>query len=65
VTNMIDMFKEATVFQAKFTCTSMTSGPPSSCSSCVANCATCSTTETSKCATCRAGYSLSDGFCTQ
>ena len=40
VTNMIDMFKQATAFQAKYTCASVTSGPPSSCSTCVANCAT-------------------------
>ena len=63
VTNMIDMLKEATAFQSKFTCLSVTSGPPSSCTMCVAYCATCSTTETSKCATCRTGYSLSDGLC--
>ena len=64
VTNMIDMLKEATAFQAKFTCSSVTSGPPSSCSNRAwPYCATCSTTETSKCATCRTGYSLSDGLC--
>ena len=63
VTNMIDMFKQATAFQAKFTCASVTSGPPSSCSTCVANCATCSTSETNKCATCRTGYSLNDELC--
>ena len=63
VTYMTNIFQNATAFQAKYTCTTVRSGPIASCSQCVANCAACSNTASGVCSVCMTGYTLDAGMC--
>ena len=63
VTYMTNIFQDATAFQAKYTCSTVRSGPIASCSRCVANCAACSNTASGVCSVCMTGYTLDGGMC--